>query len=129
MCRRAGVNKGSFYHFFPSKQDLALAVIDGFGAAHEDQLAQVLETDAPGVIVAPTDLANRLVAEKGTEATWAGAAGTRVEVQAGEQVPLPLIFTDDGSQIDACNNPPGKTSVMAVHTQHILPLLKRYGHC
>jgi TetR/AcrR family transcriptional repressor of nem operon len=28
ICEAAGVQKGSFYHFFPSKQDLALAVID-----------------------------------------------------------------------------------------------------
>ena len=28
ICETAGVQKGSFYHFFPSKQDLALAVID-----------------------------------------------------------------------------------------------------
>ncbi|MFO8154310.1 TetR/AcrR family transcriptional regulator [Thioalkalivibrio sp.] len=28
ICTRAGVRKGSFYHFFPSKQELSLAVID-----------------------------------------------------------------------------------------------------
>ncbi|MGW2091356.1 TetR/AcrR family transcriptional regulator [Promicromonospora sukumoe] len=28
LCARAGVNKGSFYYFFPSKESLALAVID-----------------------------------------------------------------------------------------------------
>jgi TetR/AcrR family transcriptional regulator, transcriptional repressor for nem operon len=28
ICDCAGVQKGSFYHFFPSKRDLALAVID-----------------------------------------------------------------------------------------------------
>jgi len=28
LCTRAGVNKGSFYYFFPSKRELALAVID-----------------------------------------------------------------------------------------------------
>src|SRR6187402_1253199 len=28
ICERAGVKKGSFYHFFPSKTDLALAAID-----------------------------------------------------------------------------------------------------
>ena len=28
ICNRAGVKKGSFYHFFPSKRDLTLAVLD-----------------------------------------------------------------------------------------------------
>ncbi|MEW6246490.1 MAG: TetR/AcrR family transcriptional regulator [Nitrospirota bacterium] len=28
LCERAGVNKGSFYHFFPSKLDLILAALD-----------------------------------------------------------------------------------------------------
>lgn len=39
ICDRAGVNKGSFYHFFPSKRDLLLAVID----AHTDWLGGILE--------------------------------------------------------------------------------------
>lgn len=30
ICEQAGVQKGSFYHFFPSKQELTLAVLDGF---------------------------------------------------------------------------------------------------
>ena len=30
LCERAGVNKGSFYYTFPSKQELVLAVIDSF---------------------------------------------------------------------------------------------------
>ena len=28
ICQHAGVKKGSFYHFFPSKQDLTLAALD-----------------------------------------------------------------------------------------------------
>ena len=28
ICEQAGVQKGSFYHFFPSKRDLTLAVLD-----------------------------------------------------------------------------------------------------
>ena len=30
LCTHAGVNKGSFYHFFPSKQALALVVIEAY---------------------------------------------------------------------------------------------------
>ncbi len=30
ICESAGVQKGSFYHFFPSKRDLVMAVIDEF---------------------------------------------------------------------------------------------------
>lgn len=30
ICENAGIQKGSFYHFFPSKRDLVLAVIDEF---------------------------------------------------------------------------------------------------
>lgn len=32
ICKAAGVNKGSFYHFFPSKEDLVLAALDGIWA-------------------------------------------------------------------------------------------------
>jgi TetR/AcrR family transcriptional repressor of nem operon len=28
ICKRAGINKGSFYHFFPSKADLAVAALE-----------------------------------------------------------------------------------------------------
>jgi len=29
ICQEAGVKKGSFYHFFPSKRDLTLAILFG----------------------------------------------------------------------------------------------------
>jgi TetR/AcrR family transcriptional repressor of nem operon len=51
ICSLAKVQKGSFYHFFPSKQDLAMAVIDnmaddwanGFVAEAFDEALQPLE--------------------------------------------------------------------------------------
>ena len=47
ICSAAGVKKGSFYHFFPSKVDLALAVIDRHSTAASDALAELVEGTAP----------------------------------------------------------------------------------
>ena len=40
LCEAAEINKGSFYHFFPSKEDLAAAVIE---AQHETVRREVLD--------------------------------------------------------------------------------------
>ncbi|WP_018233750.1 TetR/AcrR family transcriptional regulator [Thioalkalivibrio thiocyanodenitrificans] len=38
ICARSGVRKGSFYHFFPSKQALTLAMLEDHFEIFEDQL-------------------------------------------------------------------------------------------
>ncbi len=38
ICQRAGVKKGSFYHFFPSKQNLTLAVLDTYYLDFKNEL-------------------------------------------------------------------------------------------
>jgi TetR/AcrR family transcriptional repressor of nem operon len=43
ICEAAGLKKGSFYHFFPSKRDLVLAVIDEFGEAQAKKMAAALD--------------------------------------------------------------------------------------
>ncbi|MEK6749392.1 MAG: TetR/AcrR family transcriptional regulator [Pseudomonadota bacterium] len=40
ICEHAGVKKGSFYHFFPSKRELTLAVLDAF---YVDLKAQLVD--------------------------------------------------------------------------------------
>jgi len=48
LCARAGVRKGSFYYFFRSKRDLALAALDlRWKLAREHMVAPILEGDAP----------------------------------------------------------------------------------
>ncbi len=38
ICEKAEVKKGSFYHFFPSKQELTLAVIDNYYEGLKDSI-------------------------------------------------------------------------------------------
>lgn len=38
ICEHAGVQKGSFYHFFPSKRDLTLAVLDAHHLAFKEHM-------------------------------------------------------------------------------------------
>jgi TetR/AcrR family transcriptional regulator, transcriptional repressor for nem operon len=48
ICLQAGVKKGSFYHFFPSKEDLALAAFDRhFEAEIEPELERVFAPTVP----------------------------------------------------------------------------------
>ncbi|MGD2083259.1 MAG: TetR/AcrR family transcriptional regulator [Chromatiales bacterium] len=47
ICGEAGVKKGSFYHFFPSKRDLTLAVVDELMATFRAHLGRAFEPDVP----------------------------------------------------------------------------------
>lgn len=47
ICQRAGVNKGSFYHFFRTKENLGLAVIEGYWAEHRAVFEDLRQTNEP----------------------------------------------------------------------------------
>ncbi len=47
ICERAGVRKGSFYHFFPSKADLALAAYDEHWARRQPEYDRIFGILSP----------------------------------------------------------------------------------
>jgi TetR/AcrR family transcriptional regulator, transcriptional repressor for nem operon len=57
VCDRAGVSKGSFFHFFPSKRDLALAVMDQF----RERFARTLIAEAFAPSLPPLERIERFV--------------------------------------------------------------------
>lgn len=62
VLRKASVPKGSFYHYFKSKQDFGLAVIDAYAQYFGDKLARVLEDET----LSPLARLKRFVAEAET---------------------------------------------------------------
>lgn len=47
ICRRAGVQKGSFYHFFDDKSDLAVASLEADWQARQPLLEQIFARTSP----------------------------------------------------------------------------------
>ena len=48
ICKQANVSKGSFFHFFPSKRDLGLAVLEQFrGKINETLIARAFSSQYP----------------------------------------------------------------------------------
>jgi len=49
ICKRAGINKGSFYHFFPSKADLAIAAYEEHWREKRPAMDRIFSPSVPPV--------------------------------------------------------------------------------
>ena len=49
ICERAGVKKGSFYYFFPSKTDLVVAALDAHWISLKPHLEEAFSPDLPAL--------------------------------------------------------------------------------
>jgi TetR/AcrR family transcriptional regulator, transcriptional repressor for nem operon len=47
ICKRAGINKGSFYHFFPSKADLAVAAYEEHWKVKRPMMDSIFSPQVP----------------------------------------------------------------------------------
>jgi TetR/AcrR family transcriptional regulator, transcriptional repressor for nem operon len=49
ICKRAGISKGSFYHFFPSKADLVVAACDRYSRERRPTMDRIFSPRVPPV--------------------------------------------------------------------------------
>jgi TetR/AcrR family transcriptional repressor of nem operon len=47
ICKRAGINKGSFYHFFPSKSDLAVEAYEEHWREKRPEMDRIFSSQVP----------------------------------------------------------------------------------
>jgi len=69
ICDRAGVSKGSFYHLFPTKEDLGLALLDAFFDRNREIVGQAPAASG-GARAGALALADHIIASAGT--MWGG---------------------------------------------------------
>ncbi|MFC4628130.1 TetR/AcrR family transcriptional regulator [Promicromonospora alba] len=91
LCARAGVNKGSFYYFFPSKEALALAVIDRHWAWQQGVWAEIL--NGPGTIL------ERL------RALFAATAQMQIDARTGTGWVAGCLFGNLALEVSSQNEP------------------------
>jgi len=87
ICKAAGVKKGSFYHYFPSKQDLAITTM-------EEYYEQVIKPDMERLMAANLTTVQRLEQmadsvieeQKGTLAKYGRVCGCPLGALASEMI-------------------------------------------
>ncbi|MFG2087537.1 MULTISPECIES: TetR/AcrR family transcriptional regulator [unclassified Spirillospora] len=91
LCAAADVRKGSFYHFFPAKSDLAKAVIDHHAAALWARLER-----------APGDVPARATASPATAASAHGEVAARLHAMADAVGEIQAGFEDRFGRVVGC---------------------------
>ncbi len=71
ICAEAGINKGTFYHFFPSKMALALAALDDYGAGTKAAMEGIVSRK----LSATTKLKRILTLPSKGHGDWGGQEG------------------------------------------------------
>ena len=91
ICEKAQVKKGSFYHFFPSKQELGLAVIETLLAEFENRvLIPAFARDQPPL----ARLGRFIETIYAVQREWAGAGGRLLGCPFGN-LTLELAASDE----------------------------------
>lgn len=80
ICRAAGVSSGTFFHYFPTKLDALVAVLDSGCKDLQDRLTQA-ERDASGLeaVMSYTSMLETEIGEKSYPVFVAGLAGVESE--------------------------------------------------
>ena len=93
ICAEAGVQKGSFYHFFPSKADLAVAVVDEVERRFRTEIVAPFLNDPD---VAPLERLEKLI-----EHHYAFAVATKAETGHVYGCPIGNLATELSTQDEA----------------------------
>jgi len=90
ICRRAQVNKGTLYHFFPSKTDLALAAIMAYAERVGADIEVIAGSDAPPI----ARLARLFALSHAANSAWKAEHGVTCGCLVGNSA-LELATLDD----------------------------------
>lgn len=96
ICHAAGVSSGTFFHYFPSKLDALVAVLDSGCQDLQERLAQA-EQDAPGLaaVMSYTNMLETEIGEKSYPVFISGLAGVESETSVAAALSVETHLVSD----------------------------------